>query len=179
MTVDKQNNLTTHMATKIKSIPKKSKVLDRPKADALAVVPLSAHVDPFSEPDATASAQWEIRSLPPLILPHKWPKNAAGQDKELTGRFVKAFRLREFAAQGAEKARVGTGIEIRADGSAGGVALPLTAVLRKALDVTGDGDEATSPNIGKVVKIMLDSKNPIPSKQGQAAHNFKVAIRKD
>ena len=160
------------------------KVLDRPKADALATTPQfdpAGEVTPFGRRGTNSVAGLKVKSMSPIIDPKKWPKDEDGNDQELFGRFTKLFHTRDFERDGNKKGApkqkiIGTGMEIWPDGAPGGVALPLTAVLRQALQVTGDGADARSPYLGMNVLILLDSKNPLPSKQGNAAHNFKVAV---
>ena len=126
----------------------------------------AAHVDPN---------KYIIKSRSPLIKPHQMPEGQA-----LIGVLQRFIGVE--VGSGKDK-RVGTLAEFKPQGSAIGYAIPLTAVLRGALEVTGDGagettgdsGEAKSPFIGHevVIQRMADK---IPSKKGNDAWNFIVAI---
>jgi len=115
-----------------------------------------------------------IISMSPMIKPAQWPKGADGNNLTLFGRFKKIFPTKPGKGDdGADK--VGEGVEIVPDGQPVGVALPCTATLRQGLALTGSGENATSEYLGRNVAIEL-LPNKIPSKKGNAAWHFVVAI---
>lgn len=110
-----------------------------------------------------------IKSFAPLIKPINWPKGKDGVNMRLVGKFVKIFTTQ------ASKTKTGLGIEIVPDGAPVGVALPVTATLRTGLAISGEAENAKSEYMGRYVAIeLLDEK--LPSKKGQSAWNFVVAI---
>lgn len=117
-----------------------------------------------------------VKSMSPMLKPINWPV-IDGKNAVLVGVFTKCFKSGEFT-EGTGKNAVkknGTGVEIVPAGRPVGAALPLTATLRTGLDVTGDGAEAVSPFFGRTVEIELLPEK-IPSKKGNAAWHFTVAI---
>lgn len=117
-----------------------------------------------------------IKSMSPMLKPTNWPK-IDGQNAVLVGIFTKTFDSGDFVEGSGEdkKSKKGTGVEIVPVGRPVGVALPVTATLRTGLDLTGDGKNAVSPYLGRLVEIELLPEK-IPSKKGQAAWHFTVAI---
>jgi hypothetical protein len=117
----------------------------------------------------------KVRSRSPLLKPAVFPVG-----RILSGIFKRTIVC--IAGKG-EKGRdkLGCLIEIVPDLNSVGVAIPATATLVGPLEITQEGDgtkEGTkflSPYIGHMVEIeKLDDK--IPSKKGQDAWNFLVAI---
>lgn len=107
-----------------------------------------------------------IKSLSPLIKPAEFPTGI-----KLVGKFTRLFTTH------ATKEKLGAGIEIIPHGMPVGIAIPATRTLQIALEIDDAelGDKAKSPYIGRYI-IVEKLPNKIPSKQGQDAWNFLVAI---
>lgn len=150
-------------SAKTKSLSKVSKVLTAQDKQNAA---MSAFV---SRSEANISDEAEVKSMSPMMKPDKWP---AG--KILTGRLKKFFTCGEFKDSNGNL-KIGTGVEIVPEGAKVGVALALVATLRMGLEVTGDGKEATSDYIGRIVHVEL-LPDRLPSKRGQDAWHYLVAI---
>lgn len=115
-----------------------------------------------------------VKSMSPMLKAINWPK-IDGENAVLVGVFTKVFQCGEFKGDKKESPRVGTGIEIVPALAQVGVAIPVTATLRTGLEIKGDGDDATSPYLGRTVEIELLPER-IKSKKGQAAWHFIVGI---
>lgn len=110
-----------------------------------------------------------VVSMAPMIKPAAFPVGVV-----LVGKFAKIFATKPGKNDdGSDK--TGEGVEIMPDGAKVGIALPAVAVLKRALEITGSGDNATSPLLGKTVAIQKLAEK-IPSKKGNSAWNFIVEI---
>ncbi len=114
-----------------------------------------------------------IHSRSPMLKPAQMP-----EDKAIRGRFKRFVGCEVQPATKTKPAQIGTMIEIVPDGQHVGVVIPLTVVLRNALQVTGEGESAESPFVGKIIKIQKLAER-IPSKQGQDAWNFIVGVKEN
>lgn len=111
----------------------------------------------------------KVVSMAPMLKPQQFPVGVV-----LVGKFAKIFATKPGKNEdGSDK--TGEGFEIMPEGAKVGVALPAVAVLKRALEITGSGDAATSPHLGKTVAIQKLAEK-IPSKKGNAAWNFIVEI---
>lgn len=113
--------------------------------------------------------RFTIKSRSPLIKPMMIPTT-----KAIIGRFVKLIPCTSGKNEDGTP-KMGNLMEILPEGQQVGYALAITAVLRGALDISGTGDKATSPHLGKIVAIQRCEER-IPSQKGQAAWNFIVGI---
>jgi hypothetical protein len=116
-----------------------------------------------------------VKTMSPMLKPANWPQ-VDGENAVLVGRMTKFFKTGEFKRMVGKKEEivVGTGVEIIPEGAPVGVSLPVTATLRTGLAVDGDGADAKSEFLGRIVEVELLGK--VPSKKGQDAWNFLVAI---
>jgi len=122
----------------------------------------SSALVPISDLD---SSKFTVISRSPMLKPAQMPLG-----KAVVGVFTKLITCHP------QKDKLGNMAEIVPVGSKVGVCIPLTGVLKGALRVTGEGDDAESEFVGKEVAIQrLNDK--IPSKKGQDAWNFIVAVR--
>lgn len=136
-------------------------------------IPAVAKNSPFVARSAVSTPKGAVvKSMSPMLKPALWPK-IDGQNAVLVGVFTKCFPTAEFKE--GKETKTGTGVEIVPAGAPVGVALPVTATLRTGLEITGDGEKATSPHLGRTVEIELLAER-IKSKKGQAAWHFVVAI---
>jgi len=169
------------MATKTKSTKTKfsketSKKLALVRGDALNPsadhVPAIVRADTLSTKGFIVKEGFIVKSRSPMIKPAALKKGDA-----ITGVFTKIITcVAGKNDDGTDKP--GNLIELVPRGAQVGVAFPVTAVIRGALDITGVGDKAESPHLGKEVIIQaLGEENKIPSKKGQDAWNFIVAIK--
>lgn len=111
-----------------------------------------------------------VKSRSPMLKPALIPTG-----KIIRGIFTKLITCVSALEKDGTK-KPGNLIEIVKEGNQIGVAIPLTAVLANALEVTGKGDEAESKWLGHEIAIERLA-DKIPSKQGQDAWNFIVAIK--
>ena len=111
----------------------------------------------------------EIKALSPMIKPIDFPVG-----RILVGKLTRIFETKPGQNEDGS-AKKGEGLEIIPHGAKVGVSLPATAVLRTALDITGKGGEAKPPYLGRYLAIQKTA-NKIPSKKGNDAWNFMVAI---
>lgn len=132
----------------------------------------------FKRSQVKATGKVIVKSMSPILKPINWPK-IDGQNVVVVGIFTKVVPLSEFTeGQGKdEKTRQGYGVEIVPEGAPVGIVLPLVATLKTGLDITLDDAtrSGTSMALGKTVEIELLPER-IPSKKGQAAWHFIVAI---
>jgi hypothetical protein len=117
-----------------------------------------------------------VKSMSPLLKPANWPK-IDGQNAVLVGVFTKIFVTKSFTEGSGKNAvqKDGIGVEIVPVGAPAGIALPVTATLKTGLDITGEGKEAQSPYLGRIVEVELLA-DKIPSKKGNSAWHFLVGI---
>jgi hypothetical protein len=109
----------------------------------------------------------EVKGNAEMFDLNKFPRG-----KRLSGIFKRCFKTKSFGT--GDQTRQGTGIEIIPDGAKHGIGLGVCASLRGGLEISGDGDNATSNNIGK--RVHIEYKGKAPNKKGQAAHQFIVAV---
>lgn len=128
-------------------------------AELLKTIPGFVEASDFSLPEGA-----EINSMSPLVRPSEFPVG-----RVLVGKFTKIFETNPTPK------KKGEGIEIVPNGSRVGIALPAVATLRTALKIEGEGKSATSEYIGRTIAVQL-LPNKIPSKKGQDAWHFLVAI---
>lgn len=111
----------------------------------------------------------KVVSMAPMLKPSAFPVGVV-----LVGKFAKIFATKPGKNDdGSDK--TGEGFEIMPEGAKVGIALPAVAVLKRALEITGSGDAATSPHLGKTVAIQKLA-DKIPSRKGNSAWNFIVEI---
>lgn len=118
-----------------------------------------------------------VKSMSPLLKPANWPKDEQGNNKIVLGVFTKIFVTRAFTQKvgGKTVEKLGLGVEIVPEGAPVGVALPVTATLQTALEITGEGKAATSQFVGRTVEIDL-LPDRLASTKGQKAWHFVAAI---
>jgi hypothetical protein len=130
-------------------------------------------VSPFLDRGSVSMENVRVTSMSPLIAPSKFPIG-----KILMGKFTKIFVTKEFATDQQVKkgeSRKGLGVEIMPAGAKVGIALPVVATLKTGLEIRGEGETATSENLGKTVYIELLPEK-LKSKKGQDAWHFLVGI---
>lgn len=128
----------------------------------------------FKEAGAGVSEGMKVKSRSPMLKPADFPVG-----RILGGTIKRLIRCVAQAGKTAAGTKYGCLIEIVPDLNTVGVAIPATATLTSALEITesgsGESTEFKCPFIGHRVEIeKLEAK--IPSKKGQDAWNFLVAV---
>lgn len=134
-----------------------------------AVIPVNPATDLFSAlfvPDNFQMPEGTVvASMSPMIKPGDFP---AG--RRLLGKFSKLFKTKPADDKD------GAGIEITPDGAPVGIAIAAVTTIARALKIEQkNGEEPTSVYLGRYIVIERMEKK-IPSKRGQDAWNFLVAI---
>lgn len=122
------------------------------------------------------SSGMKVKSRSPMLKPDKFP----------TGQILSGIIKRLITCEAhrdKDKVKSGCLIEIVPEWNAVGVAIPAVTTIMTALEITSDGDNGmatiySTPYIGHRVEI---EKLPerLPSKQGNAAWNFLVAVSEE
>lgn len=111
-----------------------------------------------------------VKVMSPLMRPKDFPVG-----KVLVGKFAKLFDTNPGENEDGTK-KIGEGLEIIPPGSDIGIALPAVATLKTALEITrAPGQPAVSPYVGRIISVQK-MENRIPSKKGNDAWHFIVAI---
>jgi hypothetical protein len=148
---------------------KSNKKVELVKAEGNTAEIASSFLQPANKLDAS---RFIIKSRSPLIKPGQLPLGQVA-----VGVLV-GFISCEAGKDEKGEPKPGTLIEFRPKGAKVGFCLPAVATLAGALEMKGVGKEATSPYIGHEIAIQrLEEK--IPSKRGNSAWNFIVAISED
>lgn len=115
----------------------------------------------------------EIKVMSPMIRPVDFPVG-----KVLVGVFTKIFQTTPGKNEdGTDKK--GFGVEIVPEGAQVGIALAAVATLKGALNITGTSmEDVKSPYLGRTIAVQR-SANRLPSKKGNDAWHFLVAILPD
>ena len=122
----------------------------------------------FMPADTQVPTSVIVKSKSPMLPLSQFPVN-----RILKGVFRKVFKTGTFGKGDDE--RTGTGVEIVPEGAKIGIGLGLCATLRQGLEISGDGENATSPHLGKVVYIEKNAQK-LKSKKGQDAWHFIVGV---
>lgn len=113
----------------------------------------------------------EIKARSPIMTAALFPA-----DQEVTGLFKRIAMLGEFKDKGSKEVRKSIGIEIVPEDGVGiGIVVPVVAGIRFGLEITGEGEQASSQYIGRIITIQKEAEK-IPSSKGNAAWNFIIAI---
>jgi hypothetical protein len=118
----------------------------------------------------------KVKSRSPLLKPDKFPENQL-----LSGIFKRIITAHVGKGDDGED-KAGALIEIVPDMNAVGITIPAVATIATALELThtGEGRETVfhSPFLGHRLEIQKLPER-IPSRKGQAAWNFLVAISEE